>query len=78
METAVGSFSDSLIPFLSFFLIQSYILSWFQCLWLLWQREQEVNQRSIISQPAPGGKGASLTAASPLSGPLPGWEPLTP
>lgn len=42
--------------------------------------EQEVNQRSIISQPAPGGKGASHATTPPLSllGPLPAWEPLAP
>ena len=38
--------------------------------------EQEVNQRSIISQPAPGGKGAShATTPSP---PLPCWDPRQP
>lgn len=40
--------------------------------------EQEVNQRSIIYQPAPGGKGASHATAPSLSGPPPAWEPLTP
>ncbi len=40
--------------------------------------EQEVNQRSIISQPAPGGKGASHATTPSLLGPLPAWEPLTP
>lgn len=47
--------------------------------------EQEVNQRSIISQPAPGGKSAShvttSTSTNPplfsLVGPLPAREPLT-
>lgn len=34
--------------------------------------EQEVNQRSIISQPAPGGKGASH-ATAPLC-----WDPCQP
>lgn len=40
--------------------------------------EQEVNQRSIISQPAPGGKGASHGTTPSLLGPLPAWEPLAP
>lgn len=40
--------------------------------------EQEVNQRSIISQPAPGSKGASHATTPSLLGPLPAWEPLTP
>lgn len=40
--------------------------------------EQEVNQRSIISQPAPGGKGASHATTPSLLGPLPAWETLTP
>lgn len=39
--------------------------------------EQEVNQRSIISQPAPGGKGASHATTLSLLGPSPAWEPLT-
>lgn len=39
--------------------------------------EQEVNQRSIISQPAPGGKSASHVTTPSLVGPLPACEPLT-
>lgn len=35
--------------------------------------EQEVNQRSIISQPAPGGKGASHATTPPLC-----WDPCQP
>lgn len=37
--------------------------------------EQEVNQRSIISQPAPGGKRASHVTTPSLVGPLPACEP---
>lgn len=37
--------------------------------------EQEVNQRSIISQPAPGGKSAGHVTTPSLAGPLPACEP---
>ena len=39
--------------------------------------EQEVNQRSIISLPAPGGKVASHATTPSLLGAPPAWEPLT-
>lgn len=41
-------------------------------------REQEVNQHSIIFQPAPGGNSASHATTPSLLGPLPAWVPLTP